>query len=34
MNNIKAELIPDPELAAPFLDDLKLNVIYSHFSAM
>lgn len=34
MNNIKAKLISDPELATPFLDDLKLNVIYSHFSAM
>lgn len=32
MNNIKANLISDPELAAQFLDYLKCNVIYSHFS--
>lgn len=32
MNNVKAKLISDPELAAQFLGYLKCNVIYSHFS--
>lgn len=32
MNNVKAKLISDPELATQFLGYLKCNVIYNHSS--